>query len=168
MSLPAAFLGKGTRRSNLRVPLLIRKRLFGFKGFSSRPPVPLVFQLPGEERDGARQPLVQIDLRLPAQRLLCQRDIRAAALRIIRRLRPENDPGGGIGLLQDDAGDLQNGPLVRVSHVDRAGDVFRIHHALQRVQRVAHEAKTAGLKSVAVTGEVFAVQGLHDHQGENI
>src|SRR3954449_13128200 len=69
--------------------------------------------------DRQLEPVAQLDLRLPAEDLLGQADVRLADLGIVDRQRLEDDLGLRAGDLDHGLGELEQRELVRVADVDR-------------------------------------------------
>ena len=115
--------------------------------------------------------------RLPLERGLGARGVRAALLRVVLRqaLVDDVDPAGrgdAVGALHvldnvaDEAGELEDGELVAVAEVDRPR-LARVHERDQAVDEVVDVLERARLRAVAVHGQVLAAQGLHDKVGDD-
>ena len=58
---------------------------------------------------------------------------------------------------------MQDGEFLGVADVDGAGEPFRgIHHPDQSLDQIVHITEGAGLRTVAVDGDIFPLQGLYD------
>src|SRR5918911_5134131 len=75
--------------------------------------------LPAEGREHPSEPLLQLDLRLPAENLLRPRDVRLADLRIVDRERLVDDLARRAGHPKHGVGELVEGELARVPDVHR-------------------------------------------------
>src|SRR5918912_1093715 len=69
--------------------------------------------LPAEGREHPSEPLLQLDLRLPAENLLRPRDVRLADLRIVDRERLVDDLARRAGHPEDGLGELVEVELAR-------------------------------------------------------
>src|SRR5919204_5252305 len=70
--------------------------------------------LPAEGREHPSEPLLQLDLRLPAENLLRPRDVRLADLGIVDRERLVDDLARRAGHPEDGVGELVQRELARV------------------------------------------------------
>ena len=115
--------------------------------------------------------------RLPFERGLGARGVRAALLRVILRqalvddvdLAGRGDAVGALHVLDDvadEAGEFEDGELVAVAEVDRPR-LARVHERDQAVDEVVDVLERARLRAVAVHGQVLAAQGLHDKVGDD-
>src|ERR671939_2165329 len=75
--------------------------------------------LPAEGREHASEPLLQLDLRLPAEHLLRPRDVRLADLRIVDRKRLVDDLARRACDAEHRLGELVERELARVADVHR-------------------------------------------------
>ena len=72
------------------------------------------------------------------------------------------------GQLNHQLRQLFDGKLVGIPQVDGAGDgIIGIHHSNETVDKVVAIAEAAGLETVAIDGDVFAFEGLHDEVGNH-
>src|SRR3954462_8633985 len=97
-----------------------------------------------EPRDGALQPVVELDLGLPPQ--LCPRhgDVWLTDGRVVLGSRDELDLATAAGEVADALGELKHGELVRVAKVDRACQVAA-EQQQEPANEVVHVADAAGL-----------------------
>jgi hypothetical protein len=103
-------------------------------------------QQPAEIIDGAGQPGVEINGRIPVQDVAGQIDVRHAAYRIIHRQRVVLDACAGTHHADDLRRQLQHGEFARIAEIDRAGDVVRrVHEPNQTVDHVLDVAERARL-----------------------
>src|SRR2546423_12187846 len=77
--------------------------------------------LPAEGREHPSEPLLQLDLRLPAENLLRPGDVRLANLGIVDRERLVDDLARRAGDAEDGLGELVERELARVPDVHRQG-----------------------------------------------
>ena len=70
-------------------------------------------------------------------------------------------------LLEDEFGQFEHGELAGVAEVHGADDLFLLHEADEAVDQVVDEAEGPGLGSLAVHGEVVALEGLDDEVGDD-
>src|SRR5918911_3094174 len=75
--------------------------------------------LPAEGREHPSEPLLQLDLRLPAEHLLGPRDVRLADLGIVHRKRLVDDLARRAGDAEHGLGELVERELARVPDVHR-------------------------------------------------
>src|SRR5690242_16821497 len=75
--------------------------------------------LPAEGREHPSEPLLQLDLRLPAENLLRPRDVRLADLGIVDRQRLVDDLARGARDAKHGLGELVERELARVPDVHR-------------------------------------------------
>src|SRR5437016_6115390 len=87
---------------------------------TARPPRLLhTYRLSSERGKHSPEPLLELDLRLPAQHLLRPRDVRLAHLRVVHRKRLEHDLARRARDLEHLLRQLEQRELVRVADVDR-------------------------------------------------
>src|SRR4029078_263664 len=79
--------------------------------------VPRTRRVSLERRQSAAQPLVQLDLRLPAEDLACTRDVRLAHLGVVDRQRLAQELAGRPSRRQNGLGELEDRVLARVADV---------------------------------------------------
>ena len=131
----------GRKRRALRVQRFRVHRVRGERDRGGvrrwRPPCRLLRQQRLEAGDRPRQPLVELDLRLPTQVLARQRDVRLPLRRIVRRHRLFHDRGARAeeaGAAGDE--DLLAGIVVTHSRPGKRGHGrFSCHSAVEREDR---------------------------------
>ncbi len=97
------------------------------------------------------QPRLQIDLRLPVQLLLGQRNVRLPLQGVIMGQGCEFDIRLAPGQFSDGFGQFEDGELTRIAQIDRTGKIIRGgHQAHKGVNQVIDKAKGAGLQTVPV------------------
>src|SRR5262245_32609051 len=103
-------------------------------------------------RDRAAQPVLEIDLGLPAEELLRSRDLRLADLRVVDRQRLEDDLARRAGHSKDRLRQLEQGFLVGIAEVDRQV-LARLGEQYEAADQVVDVAEAARLRPVAEDGE---------------
>src|SRR5579862_2862669 len=118
-------------------------------------------QQPVEVFYGPGQPLVERHGGLPAENLPGLRDVGAALQRVVDRQRLVDQLRLGADVPDHPLGQLAHRDLDGVAEIDRAGHlVWRRHHPDEALDEVVDIAEGAGLRAVAVDGDVLALQGL--------
>src|SRR6266581_4844119 len=118
-----------------------------------------------EPLDRTTQAVDHLDLRLPAEQVAGQRDVRLADRRVVLRALDELDPRAGVAQAPDQLGEGDYAYLVRVADVHRPAVVGRgeAHYPLDQVVHVAHRP---GLGPVSGHGDRLAGQRLADEGGD--
>src|SRR5438105_1274840 len=117
------------------------------------------YRLRPDRGDRAAQPVLELDLGLPAEALARLRDVRLANLRIVLRKGLEDDLALRAGHLQDDVRELEQGELLRVAEVD--GIVLVAHREqVEAADQVVDEAEAARLRALAEYRQRLAVERL--------
>src|SRR5206468_3253801 len=117
--------------------------------------------------DGAHQSLAPRYLGFPIQHRARERDIRAAARRVVARQGLEPDFRFRVHEGNDLLGELEHGAFVRIADVHGAGElVVRVHQPQEGVHRVAYVAERAGLASLAVHRDRAVGERLDDEIGD--
>src|SRR4051794_1199749 len=98
------------------------------------------------------EPLPQLDLRLPAEDLASERDVRLADLRVVGRQRLVDDLRSGPGDLDHGLRELEQRELVGIADVDRLV-VAGLGEPDDAVDEVGYEAERARLRAVAEHGD---------------
>ena len=125
--------------------------------------------------DGLLQALLQLHLGLPVVQVFAgATDVGLALQGVVGRQGPEHQPGRGAGECDHFFGQLPNGEFVGVAQVDGAGEAGAtvgcaggVHEAHEAFNEVVHITKAAGLLAVAIQGDVFAFEGLHDEVADH-
>ena len=116
-----------------------------------------------EIRNGRLQPLPQRDVRLPAELLARERDIRLTLARIVGRQRSVHELRARARQVEDRLGQFDHGELAGIAEVDRAGEPLgRLHQAQEALDRVVHVAERAALGAVSVERDRRVLQRLDD------
>ena len=99
---------------------------------------------------------------------LCFGNIGTALFRVIGGEGAEDDFRIGVCHFFDKFRKLNHGEFPRIADIDRSGDlIWRVHHADHGVDQVLAVAEAAGLRSIAVDGDVFALEGLDDEVADD-
>jgi len=111
--------------------------------------------------------LLERNLGFPAQVLARLGDIGLALLGVIAGQRHVDDLGRRLGGLDCQLGELLDGELARVAHVDGADGLGLVHQPDEAVDEVVDVAEGARLLPLAVDGDVLAVERLHEEIGDH-
>src|SRR5690606_22639704 len=103
---------------------------------------------------------------LPPEEGASAADIGPADLGVVRGKGPELDLGAAAGERDDAMCELEDGELVGVPDVDGVR-LVRVEQAVDALDLVVDVAERAGLRPIAIDGEGFAAQRLHDEIGDD-
>src|SRR5205085_7654796 len=114
---------------------------------------------PAEGREHPSEPLLQLDLRLPAEHLLGPRDVRLADLGIVDRERLVDDLARRAGDTEHRLGELVERELARVPDVHRQV-LAALRKENEPADQVVDVAKAPRLRAVAEDGDRLALERL--------
>ena len=111
---------------------------------------------------------MQGDCRFPSVTLFCCCDFRASLFRIIFRKRFKPDFSVTFCQLNDRIGQLKDGELSGIAHVQRPAKVGLIfHEGGHQIDEVVYIAERSCLGAITVNRDWFVLQGLHDEVGNH-
>ena len=120
-----------------------------------------------EVGDGLVETFVQFDLWCPVRKRFHQGYVGSALGGVVFGKRCFYKSRGGSSLLKNFFGQLPNGEFRWIAQVDWPNGVFLFHYPDHALHQVVDVAKGAGLGAIAVKGDVFSLEGLHDEVRNN-
>src|SRR5256714_15336334 len=115
--------------------------------------------LPAEGREHPSEPLLQLDLRLPAEHVLGPRDVRLADLGVVDRERLVHDLARRPRHAEHGLGELVEGELARVPDVDRQM-LVALGQQREPADQVVDVAEAPRLRALAEDGDRLPLQRL--------
>lgn len=104
----------------------------------------------------------------PVEVLFGKGDIGSALFGVVFGQGLEDEFGAGVSEVENVFSEFDHGEFAGVAEVDGAGDGgIAVHEADEAFDEVVAVAEGAGLLAVAIDGDRFALEGLHDEVGNN-